>query len=268
METPKLANRKTAKRKFYGVYTLSVLLFFIVLSSFLKHVPAEKGDRESATTIKADTRLSVDPLLHREMDRVLSACSAYATKSTSRDAAQNLQKESDRFSSLLDSIRIANASLAATEKQDLQALLDAFRQEAGKQVSVVKTATLLKSVPAVGGSSAATEEMNELKGILVQKEQRIQELESQSGASLQEKDRTIASLQSRLNALPPAGQEKTDGAEWKVKYEKMKAAYDKLKTTSDQTINESSALKTAYKEVVEDNRRLLNQLQTSRSGKN
>lgn len=267
METPKLVNRKAAKRKFYGVYTLSVLLFFIVLSSFLKRGPAEKGDREATTTVKTDARLSVDPLLHRELDKVLSACSVYATKSASRDAAQNLQKENERFNSLLDSIRIANASLGATEKDSLQALLDAFRQEAGKQVSLVKTATLLKSGPAVSGS-AATEEMNELKAILVQKEQRIQELESQSGTSLQEKDRTIASLQSRLNALPPAGQEKGDGTEWKEKFEKMKAAYDKLKTTSDQTITESNALKTAYKEVVDDNRRLLNQLQTTRSGKN
>lgn len=270
METQKLPNRSRLKLTFFAVYALSVLLLFVLLSSFLNIGSSGGGSAAAREEGKPDARLAVDPLLHRQLERLQTATSLYLLKNASPEAAGALRQENANLTSLVDSIRIASASLPATEKQEVLALLDDCSRQADKEVSMVKTAaTLNRNVPASG--SAASGDLNELKGILVQKEQTIQQLETRNNSALQEKDKTIADLQTKLAAQGSIGTQSKQAAaegEWKDKYESLKAGYDKLKTANDKTVSESNAMKTAYKEVVDDNRRLLNQLQSSRATKN
>jgi chromosome segregation ATPase len=159
----------------------------------------------------------------------------------------------------------------AAEKKQMNALLDAFSRIAAKHVHLVKTHAVGNQGDPGAAAKQASAELEELKEILVQKEQKIQELQSggDKAAALQEKDNIIATLQNRLQQAS-ASQPRTDAgaAEWKDKYEKMRIANERLKETNDKYASQANELKSAYKEVVDDNRRLINQLQSARGGKN
>lgn len=260
METFKLPNRKAAKLKFFATYTLSVVLIFVLLSSFLKAGPADTPNTMVAGQTSAGTLVAADQLLHRQMEKIMNAGSIYVLNNASTEAAAALKQETTNLKLLADSLRTANADADAKEKQDLEALLDVFSREAEKEASLVKTFATVNRGSKSSGAAASTSEMNELKAILVQKEQKIQELETRGATALLEKDKTIADLEKKVKAQPAPGST-DDAAQWKDKYEKLKAANEK-------TVSESNSLKTAYKEVVDDNRRLINQLQAARAGKN
>lgn len=273
MTTPKVPNRSVAKLKFIAAYLLSVVLLFVLLSSFLKigSVQTATGNSSPAAT-KNDNRLVVDELLHQRMDRLSNACASFADRSGSKEAADALQREERSFDICVDSLRKSTASLAGAEKQQLQNLLDGFSRDADRQVQLVKThAAVNKDSPGAAAAKPSAE-LEELKAILVQKEQKIQDLRAQNTAALQEKEKTIAALQSKASNPSQVVVTKTvpdaSAAEWKDKYEKLKATNDKLKEASDKYTMQANQLKAAYKEVVDDNRRLINQLQSLRNGRN
>jgi chromosome segregation ATPase len=270
MATPKLANRKMAKLKFFAVYALSVLLIVIVLSSFLKINTAGVERRSGSASPLADHRKDMDDLLHRQMDKLQNACVAYAQSNTSKEATDALWQEEEGFSTLVDSIRKTLSSLPeATQRTEAETLLDAFNREAKKQISLVKSLPVVSHDSSAVSDSGAVAQLNELKGILVQKEQTIQDLKTQNQVALQDKDKTIAALQDKLNSqssAPTKGE--SGGGEWKDKYEKLKAVTDKLRENNDKYGAQISELKSSYKAVVDDNKRLVGQLQSLRAGKN
>lgn len=285
MNTAKLPNRGLTRIKFFATYILSVALILVLLSSFLKasSIRSEPAFVSSAVTpSKTDANFAADERLHGQMQKLQNTCVQYALKAGSKEAADSLQQESTSFGQVTDSIRTTNASLPADEKQKLQTLLDAFSREAEKQVSLAKSFSSVRhdTVTMAGGSSSA--QMDELKSTLAQKEQKILELTNQNqtalqnkdkatATALQEKDRTIAALQAKLNTQQTTMTKpvtNTGGAEWKDKYEKLKLTYDKQKEINDKYVSQSNSLKTAYKEVVDDNRRLIAQLQQARGAKN
>lgn len=284
MNTAQLPNRGLTKLKFFATYTLSVALILVLLSSFLKasSVRSEPVLVSAMPAAKTDARLLAEERLHGQMQRLQNACVQYALRNTSKEAADTLQQETASFGQVTDSIRTANASLPADEKQKLQSLLEAFNGEAEKQVSLAKAFSAVRHDTVTTAAGPSSAQLNELKGILAQKEQRIQELTNQNqtallnkdkatATSLQEKDRTIAALQAKLTAQQATVAKpvtNAGGTEWKDKYEKLKLAYDKQKETNDKYMSQSNSLKTAYKEVVDDNRRLIAQLQQARGAKN
>ena len=83
--------------------------------------------------------------------------------------------------------------------------------------------------------------------MLVDKEQRIADLENQ--------------LKQKNAALQNGGQVTSNDAsnEWKQKYASLKSSYDKLAASE-------KALRSAYKTVADDNKRLLGQLQSAKKG--
>jgi chromosome segregation ATPase len=131
------------------------------------------------------------------------------------------------------------------------------------------------------------QELDNLKKVLATKEQKIASLEStiqqnsvvsgttpgnqsQTAAGTEEKDKMIVALQNQLrqkeaalqnaisSAQPVTNTTSGDG-EWRQKYTSLKASFDKV------SANEK-ALKSAYKTVADDNKRLLSQLQSIRKG--
>lgn len=267
MTTANLTSRKIAKLKFFGIYALSILLIVIVFSSFLSVNGNGIGRDSNGIAAKPDHRKSVNDLLHRQMDRLQNACAAYAQNSGSKEAMDALWQEDEAFSTVVDSIRKASASISeASERMDVETALDAFRREAKKQVSFVKSIASLPRDTASAGAGPSEEELNELKGILLQKEQRILDMETQQRQLLEAKDKTITDLQNRVNAQPAVPQQRTAttaaGLEWKDKYDKLKATTDKLREANNENTTMIRELKASYKTVVDDNKRLVGQLQT------
>jgi hypothetical protein len=146
-----------------------------------------------------------------------------------------------------------------------------------KRVDDVKEA---KVTDAIQVTDNTTPEVENLKRTLAEKEQKIAALESAvqqksmgdtaaklnpPSANADGKDKMIASLQNQLkekeaalrsvNSAPAVTTTPSDGSEWKQKYASLKASYDKV------SANEKT-LKSAYKTVADDNKRLLSQLQT------
>ena len=128
----------------------------------------------------------------------------------------------------------------------------------------------------------AESEVQRLKTVLAEREQKIASLENSlqakgttaqpagtaptQTATADEKDKLIASLQTQLAQKEYALQQAqsgsstgSDGSEWKQKYAALKASFDKL-------LSNEKELKSAYKTVSDDNRRLLTQLESLRKG--
>ena len=150
-----------------------------------------------------------------------------------------------------------------------------------KRVDDVREA---KAAEAILVADSPSPEVENLKRAVAEKDQRIADLEaavqkaSASGSGVQqnagsvapdEKDKTIASLQTQLkekeaalramSTSVPATTSTSGDTEWKQKYSSLKASYDKV------SANEKS-LKTAYKTVADDNKRLITQLQSMKKG--
>ena len=146
-----------------------------------------------------------------------------------------------------------------------------------KRVEEVKDAKVAESIRVAESPSP---EIENLKKALAAKDQKIAALEAtvqQNNASNavakqnepsalpDEKDKTIASLQMQLkekeaslkamSSSAPATTNTPGETEWKQKYSSLKASYDKV------SANEKT-LKSAYKTVADDNKRLLTQLQS------
>lgn len=270
MTTVKQPNRKTAKVRFFVFYTISILLVLILFASFSKG-RATGNETATETGDRFGTRISVDELLHQRLERLDDVRAQYAGKDT-KEAAAAIQSEKAAFQLTIDSIRKASASLTDdAEKSKIENLVASFSHNAESNVTVLKN-----GVVASGADTANSAALEELKDILVQKEQRITELEKAgqnaggAAAALQDKDKTIAALQSRVTTLEatlaqqPKGSQtanRSDGGEWKDRYQK-------LKEVSDRNVSEANAIKASYKEVLEDNKRLASQIQALKTGRN
>lgn len=271
MITAKQPSRKTVKLRFIVFYTISVLLVLVLFASFTRGTAGNESAVGNIDANKTGVRTAVDDLLHQRMKRLDSVRALYAGRDT-KEAAAAIQSEKKAFLATIDSIRNEDASLTdMSEKNEVENLLNTFSRNAESSVTVLKNGS-----GARGADTANAAALEELKSILVQKEQRISELETAAqnsggaAAALQDKDKTIATLQSRVNTLEttlaqqPKGSQtasRTDGGEWKDRYQK-------LKETSDRNVSEANAIKASYKEVLEDNKRLASQIQALKAGRN
>lgn len=283
MTTPKLFNRKATKIRFFALYTISILLVLVLFASFTQGRISDVGKTILPASSAITARTAVDELLHQQMEKLEDARARYAGKDTSRAATDAIQAEKASFFAVVDSIRKATASLSdAEEKQQIEALLTTFSRSAESGVVVLKNAAAAHDI-ATGKAGPTQEEMDELKEILAQKEQKIMDLERATrgaqGAQnvIQEKDKTIATLQNKITSLetalaqqPKQLQPRNDAgaAEWQAKYNKMKEANDQLRSINQKYESQANALKTSYKEVIDDNKRLASQIQALKAGKN
>lgn len=261
MTTSVYRNRKMAKASFFAAYALSILLILVLFSSFLKPAVLRFSETDSDMKQKADPHSAIYQLLHRRMEGLDHVCAKVANDKSAANLSL-LQKEAGSFYAGLDSVRRAMSLLPdAGKERELSALLDAFSRAAEKQVNLAKGVAATDESP---GNS------QELAHQLQQKDQRILELETQNQVLSQEKEKALAELQDRTNAPVQLVQQTTESgaAAWKEKYERLKQTADKLKASNDNFSLQANALRKSYKEVVEDNRRLLAQLQAARAGKN
>lgn len=261
MIIPVYSNRKKAKARFFAAYAVSVLLLLVLFSSFLKPTARIVEKLEPFVDGKADHHSAIYQTLHQRMDKLDQVCVNVAGN-RSKQNLDLLFAEESAFYASIDSIRKTLVTFSTPQKEkELIALLEAFTQAAGKQTS------LARGVTPSGEAGISPAGMNQQ---LLEKEQRIAELESQNRLLQQEVAAAKESLENSPAVSVPASQQPTvnNGTEWKQRYETMKVAHDRLKETNNKYATQVNDLKKSYKDVVDDNRRLLAQLQSARAARN
>ncbi|RYZ60927.1 MAG: hypothetical protein EOO14_06380 [Chitinophagaceae bacterium] len=257
MITPVYSNQKKAKARFFVAYACSVLLLLVLASSFLKPTAKIVEKFEPFVTTKEDHHSAIYQVLHQRMDYLDKFCVAVAADRTTENLKQLLAEENAFYASI-DSVRKTIASFPSPQKEkELNALLEAFTRAAENQTS------LARGIQPTGSGATVSPAMNSQ---LLAKEQRIQELEDLNKTLQQEAEDAKAALQK----APPVAQQAaaSNGAVWKERYETVKKAHDGLKEKSSKYEKQVVELKKSYKDVVDDNRRLLAQLQAARAGRN
>jgi hypothetical protein len=262
MMKPSITTRALAKVRFFAIYILSVLLILLLVSSFRKTEGAASGGAGTAAELKL--RLSaIDALLHQRLELLETATLSWA-ESAGNEKAKAIDDAKTVFQTTVDSVRKANADLPnLEEKAAILRLLNTFTQAAERESRMagalgIKGNTSVRSEGGSQGNGA----LEQLKKTLAQKELEIAGLQQEKQQALDEKNRAVAALQNVPAAQPTVTQRQEAGsAEWKEKY-------NRLKTASDKTSSQLETLKESYREVVEDNRRLITQLQNARAGKN
>lgn len=261
MMLPVYSNRKKAKARFFTAYAVSVLLILVLASSFLKPTARIVEKLEPLVDGKEDHHSAIYQTLHQRMER-LDKISVTAAGNRSKANLDLLYSEESAFYACIDSIRKTFVSNAAPQKEkELIALLEAFSQAAQKQTNLARG---INTTDEAGESSTALNQQ------LWEKEQRIAELESQNRLLAQEAAAAKASLQNRPTVSLPADQQPVanNGAQWQQRYQTLKVAHDRLKESDIKYATQVNDLKKSYKDVVDDNRRLLAQLQAARAGRN
>jgi hypothetical protein len=262
--TPTFLNRNSIKAKFFATYALSVILIIILLASFVN--PNFSG-RESMATAAAlsakDSQAAIDELLHTRMEKLEAAFASFTESGAPKEGMTALQQQESSFLSLVDSIRMSAASNKdGAQRRDIEELLNRFTHEAQNRMRLVKSYASLKQNTASVPSVNTDTRLSELKAMLDLREAEMRELERQNRLAIEERDKTITMLQNRPAVQAAPQQQRADAAvaEWRDRYNKLKASNDKITA-------EVNDLKLSYKEVVEDNRRLIGQLQSIRAGK-
>jgi hypothetical protein len=224
------------------IYSLSVLLIILLFSSFL--MPEKSADKSvTATTTGTNQRASVIELLHRRMTPLQLASISFVENGASADGLKEVEKQKALFIEVVDSLRKQTADIdVASEKAEIENLLKNFALDAERELRFATSLSLAGQNQAAPTDTAVRAELDRLKTLLVQKDETIAELEKQK-------------------QIPAAGASDAEAIAWKERYNKLKASTDR----SSSQLND---LKNSYKEVVEDNRRLIAQLQAARAGKN
>lgn len=253
---PSFTERAKAKLLFFALYAASIgIILFLFVTFFYTGASASTGADVAAGN---SLRTTADALLHQKLE---SLQQAYTSEKQTVDT-ELLERKRAEFINTIDSIRKSTAALGdAGQQTEIEGLLQAFARHEAAQYQVAKNQkpVITDSTSAV---AALQEELNELKTILVQKEEQLLATEKQSRTALAEKEQQITSLRKNGSFQPlQIGKNDADAAAWKAKYNTLKASHDK-------TAGQITDLRASYKEVVDDNRRLIAQLQQIRAAKN
>ena len=287
------AGDKTAKLQFAAIYIVSLVLIFVVVSAFWQkgsaEVPANPAGEREAYFMQYDT------LLHAKLGNLDERYTVFVKglrTGGDGNASGFLEAKGDFERTLASLEKEADMLSDGVKKETIQRVTGEFRKSLQGRYDLVplvtdSSAPLYNAGP-VASPDSLRMEMEALKRILVDKEQKITELEnkaimgnpenSKALVTLQneklkeiaEKNKTITDLQTQLKQKDllikqaavtnpnraVTGNTSTD-SEWKQKYSALKTAYDKAVTTE-------KSLRNAYKVVADDNRRLLGQLQSLR----
>jgi regulator of replication initiation timing len=261
MITPLYSNRKMAKARFFAAYAVSIGLFLFLFYLLLRPLAGGTANLASLSDQPEDRHSTIYQLLHQRMEKLDNACTKVASN-RSTENLRLLQIEELSFYRGVDSIRKMVTSYPdGSREKEIAALLEAFSRAAEKQIDLAK---------GVIATDNDTTEAIAVKGLLLEKDDRITQLQAENQQLRLERDKAYASLQTKSAATAVVVQQVPAAAtsEWKDKYEKLKSAYDKLNGSTGKYVTQANELRQSYKEVVEDNRRLLAQLQAARAGKN
>lgn len=277
------AEKKKARTRFLLIYAFSLLLLLVVASAFWQKLAQKKQPETAAQAAGSETYfLQTDTVLHSRLAALDAASKAYAQSRLNNAEANTSELLVARgaMASTLDSIEQQAAYLNdGPKKATMYAVAAKFRQAMNDRETLLSSVVALPKLPVSAPHTSRATDSNEterLTRLLQEKEQTIAVLQSQireetqAGTQLPEngeKDKLIASLQTQLrqkeaalqNALQAGSRPSASGGDWQQKYLSLKSAYEK-------TAASEKSLRNAYQTLSDDNRRLLSQLQSARKG--
>ncbi len=273
-----LAEQKKAKLKFFAAYVVSIVLVMIIFASLWRdHSSAALTSDVPAATPSHEKFVQVYTALEarlQELDNL--TISLVSSKEKSGPKVQAVQAAQASVKNSLDSLSKDAATVSdEEERQELINLVAGFRKTADNNAGlltgylsvlndtsrvVVRTNTVVQNVPVKDDAA-----MQELKAMLVEKEQRITGLEQQRQNEVAEKNKTITSLQGQLKQAQNGRQTIVNVPQTVTGGDpELKQKVATLKSTNDKLSAQNATLNNAYKALVEDNRRLLTQIQSMR----
>ena len=273
--------------QFIGLYIISLVLIVAVVIAFWQgRIPPTPPEKTEKGSDNADYLMQAETLLHNRLEAVDAACVAYLNgeKRGMPSVEEKIKVASHELKVTLDSMdRIVQNLQDASKKEMLTVVVNRSKKTLeNKNTTIACIFQLIDSLskPKVEEEEITTQPklmanntkaLDELKQILADKENVIADLKGQQQKGLQEKekallekDKQIAYYQNQLKQKQTSPQtintpvQNTSGiteTEWQQKYAAMKSSYDKA-------LARENNLKAAYKTVVDDNRRLLSQIQT------
>lgn len=281
MQTVSRLEKRKAKFRFALFYSLSLLLVFVLMSAFWRKFGTPGSEHASFEANEAESYfLPLDTALHRRLEDLDGRYSAYikARKSGNVVGDEALLQAKNAFIKTLDSLdQQASYLKEGTKKTTLGFVTARFRKAVDDRESLMIDLMLLprQAATAVGktGKSADSAQLADLRRQLDERDARITALENAGAANgaagastdkdkqlaalreqLQQKEAALQAARNTVQTRPSAG-----GGEWQQKYLSLKSAFEKTSASEKQ-------LREAYKNVADDNRRLLLQLQSMRKG--
>ena len=240
---------KKSRLRFVLLYAFSLVLIFIVVTAFWKKSSDVAGG-SAAEPGSDDYFMQYDTLLYNSWKQIDEESIGYLRNvQKGNSTAVGFVSAKKSFESKLDSLeKEASFLTTGAKKQAIEQIVARYRKSiVTRSRFMEKIGHLPKgSTPVIDTSSGSNAETNNLRSMLAGKDQRILDLENQ----LRQKN---AALQSgNPSAIDNSG-------EWKQKYNSLRSEHDKLLQTE-------KSLRSAYKTVADDNRRLLAELQQTKKG--
>lgn len=265
-----LKEQKKIKLRFLALYGISLVLIFILVSAFWQKKSSATADVLQAAETETYF-IQFDTLLHSRLDELDNMYTLFLKASADNTAEANgFLSIKNSMTTTLDSIAQQAAILASgSKKAAMEMVVNRYKNSLeirDRLTTQLGSMPRNKSLPQLPensiDSSASNTDTERLKNMVAGRDQEITRLEQKAQADLKEKNDLIASLQNQLRQRSPgviSNNPSASDGEWRQKYSSLKASYDKVAESE-------KALKSAYKIVAEDNRRLLGQLQSMKKG--
>lgn len=197
MTTTIAANRTNAKLWFAGLYLITIAIMLIIFMALWQDTPIQPvvKNAEVVPVVKEDgTMVQAASLLHNRMQ---SLQEAYLIAISSKNNQQAITAE-NAFIATTDSLERTNELVKhAQQKTALKKMTLDFKTSFEKIGAIIKRYDALPK-DTVYSAAGNDEAMQNLKGMLVEKEQKIADLQNQMQQQLLAKDETIASLQAQV----------------------------------------------------------------------
>lgn len=197
--------RKKTKLRFVGLYSVSLLLIFVLVSAFWQRLAPKNLPAASQESEKEAWFLQMDSALHVKMAAIDNLAQSFVKArqaGAQPDTAAWLAMHQS-LGTTLDSIDRQAGYLTDGPKKTMMTSVSANFRKAleSRQAVLAGIVALPKATPGPAASGVTTEEMNVLKGMLQEKEEALAALQKQG----QTKDETIAALQKQSQAATNSG---------------------------------------------------------------
>lgn len=242
--TTRTEHKKT-KLRFVGLYSVSLLLIFVLVSAFWQRLAPKNSPAATQESDKEAWFLQMDSALHVKMGAIDNLTQSFirGRQAGAQPDTGSLFAMHQSLGKTLDSIdRQADYLTDGPKKTMMTSVSAAFRKSLESRQAVLSgLAALPKATRPASGVTA--EEMNVLKGMLQEKEEALAALQKQG----QTKDETIAALQKQAQTTTNSGSAAAAGLQAAIvqRDKSISALQVQVASLQGQLRQKESALQTA-----------------------
>jgi hypothetical protein len=210
MITATIDEQKKAKLRFLLLYVSSLALIFLIVIAFWQNHGSEAAQNIAGEISENESYfIQLDTMLHAKMDQLDQVYADYLQSNRAEGGKELTELLSMKyiFTATLDRISQQASILNAGIKKDMMTLIvskfsNSFEARSRMinelaQLPANEKNTLLDGLVKEGRPEITTEEMEEIKGMLVEKEEKITALENKVQKGLIDKASVIAKMETQ-----------------------------------------------------------------------